>query len=124
MLMAPTSINRLLGHHITADFFDCQCPIERLRYRENGLKLLYKIEKYITPLGIQSHQFEPFSYSAILMLAESHVSIHTWTEYNFVSLDFFTCNGIVPENIYQLSVDFYSPQRIGRNDIRRGILPD
>lgn len=42
-------------------------------------------------LGIRSHKFEPQGLTAFAILAESHVSIHTWPEINFAAVDFFTC---------------------------------
>lgn len=44
-----------------------------------------------TLLGIQSHKFEPQGVTAIAMLAESHISIHTWPEKGEAVCDAFTC---------------------------------
>jgi S-adenosylmethionine decarboxylase len=44
-----------------------------------------------TLLGIQSHKFSPQGVTAIAMLAESHISIHTWPETNEAVCDAFTC---------------------------------
>jgi S-adenosylmethionine decarboxylase proenzyme len=37
------------------------------------------------------HSFKPFGVSGVVVIAESHLAIHTWPEHNFASLDFFTC---------------------------------
>lgn len=42
-------------------------------------------------LGLQSHKFEPQGVTAIAMLAESHISIHTWPEKGEAVCDAFTC---------------------------------
>ena len=44
-----------------------------------------------TLLGIQSHKFDPQGVTAIAMLAESHISIHTWPETGEAVCDAFTC---------------------------------
>lgn len=48
-----------------------------------------------TILGENWHKFEeeesPFSYTGIILLSESHASIHTWPEHKFLSIDFFFC---------------------------------
>jgi len=44
-----------------------------------------------TLLGIQSHKFNPQGVTAIAMLAESHISIHTWPERGEAVCDAFTC---------------------------------
>ena len=42
-------------------------------------------------LNIVSHKFEPFGVTAIALLAESHLSIHTWPESYYSAIDIFTC---------------------------------
>ena len=46
----------------------------------------------ITIVGELERHFEPSGYTAILLLEESHLSIHTWPEYNYVSVDLYSCN--------------------------------
>lgn len=43
-------------------------------------------------LGVLSHIFENGSFSLVVMLAESHISVHTWPENKCVQLDVFLCN--------------------------------
>ena len=42
-------------------------------------------------LNIVSNKFEPFGVTAIALLAESHLSIHTWPESQYAAIDIFTC---------------------------------
>ena len=44
-----------------------------------------------TLLGIQSHKFQPQGVTAVALLAESHISIHTWPEKGMAVCDIFTC---------------------------------
>ena len=44
-----------------------------------------------TVLNLISHKFEPQGVTAIALLAESHISIHTWPESNYSAIDIFTC---------------------------------
>ena len=44
-----------------------------------------------TLLGIQSHKFQPQGVTAVALLAESHISIHTWPENGMAVCDVFTC---------------------------------
>jgi S-adenosylmethionine decarboxylase len=48
-------------------------------------------EAKATVIGELFHQFEPEGVSGVLLIAESHVSVHTWPEDRFVSVDIFTC---------------------------------
>lgn len=47
-------------------------------------------------LDLTSHKFEPQGVTAVAMLAESHISVHTWPEKGFVALDVFTCGQTDP----------------------------
>jgi len=53
----------------------------------------------LTLLGELSHQFEPFGVTALLLLAESHVSIHTWPEHGYAALDLVSCKPIEPKAV-------------------------
>ena len=44
-----------------------------------------------TLLDVSSHKFEPYGVTAIALLAESHISIHTWPEKGMAVCDVFTC---------------------------------
>ncbi|WP_316898409.1 adenosylmethionine decarboxylase [Pseudodesulfovibrio indicus] len=44
-----------------------------------------------TLLDITSHKFQPQGVTALALLAESHISIHTWPESGYAALDIFTC---------------------------------
>lgn len=44
-----------------------------------------------TPLKYESHTFSPQGFTAVLLLRESHISIHTWPEKDYIAIDFFTC---------------------------------
>lgn len=44
-----------------------------------------------TLLGLVSHKFEPQGVTAVALLAESHISIHTWPEHGYASVDCYTC---------------------------------
>ena len=49
-------------------------------------------------LNLISHKFEPQGVTAIALLAESHISIHTWPESNYSAIDIFTCGqNMMPE---------------------------
>ena len=42
-------------------------------------------------LSINSHQFDPQGVTAVALLSESHISIHTWPEHGYAAVDAFTC---------------------------------
>lgn len=44
-----------------------------------------------TLLQVSTHKFEPQGVTGFALLAESHISIHTWPEYEFAAIDSYTC---------------------------------
>ena len=57
-------------------------------------------------LNLISNQFEPQGVTAIALLAESHISIHTWPESNYSAIDIFTCGqNMLPELASQYLID-------------------
>lgn len=82
------------GLHLLADFW--VADFEPLRRVETWQTLLPDACRAAgaTVLGAQFHQFEPDGVTGILLLAESHASIHTWPEAGVVTLDVFTCGDL------------------------------
>ena len=74
-----------------------------------------------TVLNLISNKFEPQGVTAIALLAESHISIHTWPESNYSAIDIFTCGkNMLPEHASQylievLKAEEYSLRIITRN---------
>jgi len=110
-----------IGHHVTLDLYECQCPVSRLAVESEGRDFLNYLATKFHPLGLLTHQFEPHGYSGLVLLAESHISIHTWPEKGFVSMDLYTCDGKIPEEAILDILSFFIPQSIERNDISRGV---
>ncbi len=112
-----------IGHHLMLDMWNCQCSDEKLERVEFGIELMNKLGTFFTPLGLQSHQFEPFGWSAVMMLAESHIAGHVWKECNrYAAFCFFTCGGNIPEEAVATVFDFLKPSDYRRVDSPRGPL--
>ena len=59
-----------------------------------------------TVLNLISNKFEPHGVTAIALLAESHISIHTWPESNYSAVDIFTCGqNMLPEAASQYLIE-------------------
>jgi S-adenosylmethionine decarboxylase len=69
------------------------------------------------------HHFSPNGgVSGVLVLAESHISIHTWPERDFAAIDIFMCGACNPyDGIPALKIAF-KPERIGLGEQRRGLI--
>ena len=69
------------------------CPTELLDNEEFIRLCLYSAAKESNSelLNISAHKFEPQGVTGLAMLADSHISIHTWPEKNLAMCDIFTC---------------------------------
>ncbi|GAA4140652.1 adenosylmethionine decarboxylase [Sphingobacterium kyonggiense] len=59
-------------------------------------------------VGLSSHVFDGDGYTAAICLKESHICIHTWPEFNQLTLDIYLCNYLKDnsEKVFQLGEDF------------------
>ena len=83
-----------VGEHITLDIIGTKKKYDR-SFFEN---LIHKISKAanVTVLEISKYKFEPQGFTILALLAESHMSFHTFPEKGIISFDFFTCGKISP----------------------------
>ena len=81
-----------LGHQTTVDLYGCnQQLIDDLSFVEKHLLAAASLAK-LTIVNTTLHKFSPIGVSGVIVIAESHIAIHTWPEHGYVALDFFTCN--------------------------------
>ena len=73
-----------------------------------------------TLLHIHLHHFQPSGVSGVAVLAESHISIHTWPEAGYAALDIFMCGSAEPDNCIPVLRDAFAAKRIDVNEILRG----
>ena len=83
-----------VGEHITLDFLGVKQDYSPTFYN----KIIYKIAKKakVEILNVAEHMFKPQGFTLIALLAESHMSFHTFPEKGIISFDFFTCAKISP----------------------------
>lgn len=70
-------------------------------------------------LSRHHHAFEPQGVTAVVVLAESHVSIHTWPEWGGATLDAYTCGAADPELLVDLIIEGLAPTNIRRATVPR-----
>jgi S-adenosylmethionine decarboxylase len=73
-----------------------------------------------TLLHIHLHHFQPSGVSGVAVLAESHISIHTWPEAGYAALDIFMCGSAEPDNCIPVLRDAFAAKRVEVNEILRG----
>lgn len=86
-----------LGQHILIDLQGCQnMPQTPEQMKSDMLEAAHRIEA--TVVTSIFHQFSPHGLSGVVVIAESHLAVHTWPEHGSVCIDLFTCsNDMKPE---------------------------
>ena len=80
-----------LGRHLIVEFYGCnQQFLDNIDYIKEHM-ILAAEKAGATVVGEMFHKFNPIGASGAVILAESHISIHTWPEHGYAALDFFTC---------------------------------
>lgn len=115
------------GLHIISEFYGCKNNemMKNKEELENKLKKIVK-ESELTAVGTYFHQFgEGNGVTGVVVLAESHVSIHTWPERNnFVNVDVFVCN-VTQDNtgkakaVYQKMKGLLNPESEETKEVMR-----
>ena len=86
-----TNFDRFQGKHLLLELYGCNSDKLNdeifLRCKIDNASKLARA----SVLNLVSNKFEPFGVTAIALLAESHLSIHTWPESQYAAIDIFTC---------------------------------
>lgn len=109
------------GLHIIAEFWGSK-TIEDSKEIE---KILIRAarEGGNTPLKVTIHKFLPQGITGVVLLAESHIAIHAWPEYNYLAIDIFTCGEkAFPEKSLDYLRKEFKPKRVDVKRIKRGII--
>lgn len=111
-----------LGTHIILDFYGCN-P-ESMMFVPDVQALIKEAARlaHFSVVAEEYHQFEPHGVSGMTIIEESHISLHSWAENRYASIDIFYCgsNDFVEDGIDYL-IKSFEPKRIERQDIMRGI---
>ncbi|KPL89745.1 hypothetical protein SE16_01045 [Ardenticatena maritima] len=75
----------------------------------------------LTVLNIAMHAFAPHGVTGVMLLAESHLSIHTWPEYGYAAVDVFTCGGL-PYKALEILSERLDAERTQIVELDRGVL--
>jgi S-adenosylmethionine decarboxylase proenzyme len=110
------------GTHYLVDLKGCD-P-EPIKHVESTQAILLRaVEECGATLVNQCfHQYEPFGVSGVVLIAESHFSVHTWPEHRFVGVDIFTCGEMDAEVAIDLMRNAFQAQEIQVKTLVRGLL--
>jgi len=112
-----------LAHHVLLDLYGCDSD------KLNDLDFLHQLflktadELKCTLIKDVFHRFAPQGVSGVLVIAESHLSIHTWPEEQYASIDLFTCNAATAlERMPEILASALSAERFDYKAHPRGFV--
>lgn len=123
MFDAPVAPESALGMHYIIEFFgarnlvDCAPVLKALREAAElagAVVLDENIHDFGTGQGV----------TGVVILAESHISIHTWPEHNYAAIDIFMCGDrVAPEKSLDHLRSVFQPEREKVDRLHRGLIP-
>ena len=112
---------KFAGTHILLDLWDAQ-HIDDQIFVEKTLKEAVKACE-ANLLHMHLHKFgEGLGISGVAVLAESHISIHTWPERQFAAIDIFMCGNCTPENSLPIFQTYFTPKKMRTIIELRGVI--
>ena len=109
---------RCAGVHLIIDLHGAQ-RLNDIEHIEATLRHCVEAAQ-ATLLHIHLHHFQPSGVSGVAVLAESHISIHTWPEIGYAALDVFMCGSADPDKCVPMLREAFSAKRVGVNELLRG----
>ena len=109
---------RCAGVHLIVDLHGAK-RLDDIEHIETTLRRCVQAAN-ATLLHIHLHHFQPSGVSGVAVLAESHISIHTWPESGYAALDVFMCGNAVPENCVPVLREAFGAGRVAVSELLRG----
>ncbi|MBI4246164.1 MAG: S-adenosylmethionine decarboxylase proenzyme [Candidatus Rokubacteria bacterium] len=112
-----------LGRHLLLELFDCDSDAINNLEAVKGALIEASKRAQATIVDVVFHEFNPFGISGVVVIAESHLSIHTWPEYRYAAVDIFSCGEVLqPEIAADYLVEQLGAERASVVEMQRGVF--
>ncbi len=112
-----------LGRHVIIELWGCGDAINDRGLVERAMRNAVHAAN-ATLLNLFIHEFSPQGVTGVAVLAESHLSIHTWPEYGYVAADVFTCGSTTkPEAAAEVLRVEFGATNADIRELERGVMP-
>ena len=111
-----------LGTHLILELHECRADVigDNDRLAEGLVRAVRKAGATIVDSIF--HDFSPGGLSGVIVIAESHVTIHTWPEHRYAAVDAFTCGDPkLPKRIERNLIDFLDAKSFNSTYLDRGL---
>lgn len=112
-----------LGKQVIAEFYDCDRNIINDHHLIEEIMLEAVDVAGATIIKPAFHKFNPHGVSGVVVVSESHFTIHTWPEYGYCAVDIFTCGDLVDNNkALNLLRNKLKAKSLSVVELKRGVL--
>ncbi len=113
---------KILGRHVIAELSNCDSKIlDNLELLEECVNEAVRLSG-ATIVRSVFHRYSPQGVSGVVVIAESHLSLHTWPEYSYAAVDFFACGQSVdPYKAFDYIVHKLGSRSTQVSEIKRGL---
>ncbi|HEY6101628.1 MAG TPA: adenosylmethionine decarboxylase [bacterium] len=111
-----------IGHHYIAEASGCTPEI--IGKVESVEQILVRAAEVagVQVWSISFHRFNPNGVSGVVVISESHLSVHTWPEYGYAALDIFTCGDTAkPEEAVEWALQQFGASNVHITEVTRGL---
>ena len=115
------------GLHLIGDLGGCRCDPQLLRDGEGFRKTCIEFVQTagLTVMDANFQQFEGSGFTGTVVLAESHIAVHTWPERSGLTLDVYVCNfsadnSVKAKSLFETIIALFQPTEVARHEIERG----
>lgn len=113
-----------LGRQLTIEYYECAAHILLSREMVENALLTAAKKSGATIISSSFHQFEPQGVSGVVVIAESHFTVHAWPEHDYAAVDIFTCGDNIDLEVAidSMKSSFESENVVISSDQNRGIV--
>jgi len=112
-----------LGSHLLVELRDCNSAVLQSLEKVRSAMVSAAEAASATIVDVSFHEFSPFGISGMVIIAESHLSIHTWPEYGYAAVDIFTCGDLIkPSQAAAYLIEQFESRNPSVVEMKRGII--
>ena len=113
-----------LGRQLTIEYYECGADVLISTDRVEKALLKAADESGATVVSSSFHKFEPQGVSGVVVIAESHFTVHAWPEHDYAAVDIFTCGDSIDFEtaIHSMKESFESANVVISSDQNRGLI--
>ena len=120
-MSTPREKYNALGRHILLELYDCPAHLLERPPTSEQFLLAAADKMQATVVSAHFHAFSPYGVSGVVIIQESHLTIHTWPEHGYAAIDIFTCGHLLIEEGVQYLTAVFEAERHELREVARGM---